>query len=172
LNNFPTKPKILFVYEDQRAEYLIDELKEQVDITGILRLEWRREFFFWVNLLLCGLKFLEIMIRKHTWTWVSFGILYHNITRRPAYIKKMSSKIEKYISAIKTGLLLKTRDPGFIAEQIRKLYQDKTIFLQMSNSAIQNYVENGTWRIASKKIKNGLELICSSEKRKLLEPLH
>jgi len=101
LNNSPLKLKILFVYEDERAEYLIDELKEHVDLIGILHLEWKKELFFWVNLLLCALKIVQIMIKKHAWTRVSFGVLYHNAIRRLSYIKKMSSKIEKHIKAMK-----------------------------------------------------------------------
>jgi len=45
----------------------------------------------------------------------------------------------------KTGILLKTRDPLFVAEQIRKLYEEKGNIKSMREAAIENYKKNGTW---------------------------
>ena len=52
----------------------------------------------------------------------------------------------------KSGLLLKTRNPELIAENIRQLYKDSSVLRKMRREAIDNYTKNGTWDKVCKKI--------------------
>lgn len=103
------KPKILFVYEDKRVRYLIEELKNKIHLIDVFHVKINlKEPFFWINLLLCALEILYAGIKKGVFVKISRRMLYFNSTRRPNFIKKMSSKIEKHISSmtVKPDLIL------------------------------------------------------------------
>jgi glycosyltransferase involved in cell wall biosynthesis len=56
-----------------------------------------------------------------------------------------------------TGLLLQTRDPWEISQQIQKLYSDTSLVQSFRKAAIENYKSNGTWEATSDKILNCLK---------------
>ena len=51
-----------------------------------------------------------------------------------------------------SGILLKTRDPKIVSQEIRALYRGKGSLSQMRTAAIRNYQENGTWGGVSDKL--------------------
>jgi glycosyltransferase involved in cell wall biosynthesis len=57
----------------------------------------------------------------------------------------------------KTGILLKTRDPLLVAEEIRKLYREEGKIRSMGKAAIDNYKKNGTWKRVSKILARELQ---------------
>jgi len=56
-----------------------------------------------------------------------------------------------------TGILLRVRDPFFVAKEIRELYNDKVMFGEMQKAAIRNYQANGTWAAVSDKLEQNLK---------------
>jgi glycosyltransferase involved in cell wall biosynthesis len=62
----------------------------------------------------------------------------------------------------KTGILLKNRDPLFVAEQIRKLYEEKGKIKLMQEAAIENYRKNGKWDGVCKIIAHELQSVFSN----------
>lgn len=108
-NESVQRPKILFVYTDPRARYLIEELKGKMNLIDVfqVRADWK-ELFFWVNLLFCALEIAHAMIKKVKLKKISGRMLYITSTRRPSFIREMSSRIEKHVHlmAIKPDLIL------------------------------------------------------------------
>lgn len=95
------KSKILFVYTDQRATYLLDALKGKMSLIGVfqVRVDWK-EPFFWVNLLLCALETGHAMIKKAKLTKISRRMLYVASIRRPDFVREMSSRIERHVHSM------------------------------------------------------------------------
>lgn len=62
----------------------------------------------------------------------------------------------------KTGILLKNRDPLYVVEQIRKLYEEKGKIKLMREAAIENYRKNGTWDGVCKIIAHELRRVFSN----------
>jgi glycosyltransferase involved in cell wall biosynthesis len=108
-NGTAQKPKILFVFADRRARYLVEELKGKINIIDFYQVKIDlNEPFFWVNLLFCTLEIAYRMIKKGKFTKISRRLLYLTSTHRPSYIREMSSRIEKHIDSmvIKPDLIL------------------------------------------------------------------
>jgi glycosyltransferase involved in cell wall biosynthesis len=55
-----------------------------------------------------------------------------------------------------TGILLKTREPLLVAQEIKKLYQDGAVLSRMQKAAVKNYEKNGTWAGVCAKIYENL----------------
>jgi glycosyltransferase involved in cell wall biosynthesis len=92
--------KILFVYEDERAKYLIEELKDNFPLIDILKIKIDlKKPYVWKNFTICFLEIISIMIRTGKISKLNARRLYYNAIRRPAFIQKLSSLVEKYVNS-------------------------------------------------------------------------
>jgi glycosyltransferase involved in cell wall biosynthesis len=101
--------KILFVYEDERAKYLIEELKDNFPLIDILKIKIDlKKPYVWKNFTICFLEIISIMIRTGKISKLTARRLYYNAIRRPAFIQKLSSLVEKYVNShiVKPDLIL------------------------------------------------------------------
>lgn len=112
-------PKVLFVYEDKRARYLLGVLKDKIDLIDVFRVEInRKEPFFWLNMLLGAMKMAYLMINKGVFLKkcrvplnrprAAFDVLFNCAMKQRRVIKEMSAKIEKHINSmvVKPDLVL------------------------------------------------------------------
>jgi glycosyltransferase involved in cell wall biosynthesis len=58
-----------------------------------------------------------------------------------------------------SGILLKTREPFVVAEEILKLQQNEELVRIMQKASVNNYLKNGTWSEACNKLIQDLPLI-------------
>jgi glycosyltransferase involved in cell wall biosynthesis len=103
------KPRILFIYSDERGKYLADALKENYRLVDVLSLRIdSKEFFFWTNLLMCTLETVNTLIRKRQFSLIGRKIVMKNFGRRPQFTKKLSSKVKKHVNlmSVKPDIVL------------------------------------------------------------------
>ena len=125
---------ITIVGKDSKVAFRTYDIPENVKIMGyvsdetLVRLYSRSELFF---------LFSQFEPAGHVlWEAQAYGCV---IVGYDAY------GIAEAVINGQTGILLKTRDPILVAEEIRKLYQDRTKLEKMRKAAIENYRKNGTW---------------------------
>jgi glycosyltransferase involved in cell wall biosynthesis len=103
------KPRILFIYSNDRGKYLADALKENYHLVDILSLRIdSREFFFWTNLLMCTLETVNTLIRTRQFSLMGRKIVMKNLGRRPQFTEKLCSKVKKHINlmSVKSDIVL------------------------------------------------------------------
>jgi glycosyltransferase involved in cell wall biosynthesis len=103
------KPRILFVYSDERGKYLADTLRENYRLVDFLSLRIdSKDFFFWTNLLMCSLEIVNTLIRTGQFSLIGRKILMKSFHRRPQFARKLSSKIKKHVNlmSIKPDIVL------------------------------------------------------------------
>jgi glycosyltransferase involved in cell wall biosynthesis len=88
------------VYQDKRAQYLIEKLKDKINLIDVLHVDIdRREPYFWINLFLCAIEVFLAGLRKGQ-VKINRRVLNNNYFRRPSFIKKISSKVEEYVNSM------------------------------------------------------------------------
>jgi glycosyltransferase involved in cell wall biosynthesis len=94
--------KVLFILCDKRFRYLYEELKGELNLIDSFYAEiGRKELFFWANLLSCTLEMIYAAIKKGRFVKINKRMLYINSTRRPDFIRKMSSRVQEKIDSMK-----------------------------------------------------------------------
>lgn len=91
----------MFLFEDKRAKYLLDDLKLKLPVTEVfqVRVKWT-EFFFWINLFLTFINIVISELRRGKLPKINQRLVYINATRRPNFVKKMSEKSEAIIDSL------------------------------------------------------------------------
>jgi glycosyltransferase involved in cell wall biosynthesis len=101
VNASAQKPRILFVYWDERGKYLADALQRNYYHVDVLRLKIdSKELFFWTNLLMCTLEIVNAMTRKGKFSLIGKKTLINNSTKRPQFTRRMSSKVERHVNSM------------------------------------------------------------------------
>jgi glycosyltransferase involved in cell wall biosynthesis len=96
------RSKVLFVLCDERFRYLHQKLEEELNLIDCFYAEIsQKELFFWANLLSCALEMMYAAIKKGHFVKITKRMLYINSTRRPDFIREMSSRVQKRIDSIK-----------------------------------------------------------------------
>jgi glycosyltransferase involved in cell wall biosynthesis len=103
------KLEVLYVYSDERGEYLGRELEHHLKRTRIVHVHTgKHELRFWLSLIICALEVTVTMIKKRVPPKIDANVLFSNLIRSPAFINILSSKVEKHIrtSTSKPSLIL------------------------------------------------------------------
>jgi glycosyltransferase involved in cell wall biosynthesis len=91
--------RILFVYADNRAKYLLNELEHNNPRIDSFKIEIDvKKPFFLKNILLCIFEILFPTIKNDT--PINKRMLYYNSVRRPDFIKRLSSLVEKHVNSM------------------------------------------------------------------------
>lgn len=92
--------RILFVYPDKRATFLIEELKNKIPLMDVFQVEISLKNPSLVkNLLMCYFEIVFSMVKKGVFTKISRRLLYSSAIRRPAFIKKISCEVTKKVNS-------------------------------------------------------------------------